>query len=122
MGGFELRGLGLTFDNEKIYGEVFIIEDVDFIYHADTKTMIKVQPDTIKYMVEDTIGGEELYVGDIIGTDEQKFRVDSFLNKTILREIDAGEERDSIWFNDLVGGMESHIKILERVYESPNTY
>ena len=122
MGGFGLRGLGLTFDNEKIYGEVFIIEGIDFIYHADTKTMIKIQPDTIKYMVEDTIGGEELYVGDIIGTDEQKFRVDSFLNKTILREIDAGEERNSIWFNDLVREMKSHIKILERVYESSNTY
>ena len=122
MGGIRLRGLGLTFNNEKIYGEVFIIEDVDFIYHADTKTMIKVQPDTIKYMVEDTVGGEELYVGDIIGTDEQKFRVDSFLNKTLLRAIDVGDERNSIWFNDLVGRIESHIKILERVYESSNTY
>ena len=117
-----MRGLGLTFNNEKIYGEVFIIEDVDFIYHADTKTMIKVQPCTIKYMVEDTVGGEELYVGDIIGTDEQKFRVDSFLNKTLLRAIDVGDERNSIWFNDLVGRIESHIKILERVYESSNTY
>lgn len=117
-----MRGVGLTFDNEKIYGEVFVIEDVDFIYHSDTKTMIKVQPCTIKYMAEDTVNGEELYVGDIIGTDEQKFRVDSFLNKTILREIDAGEERNSIWFKDLVKGIESNIKILERVYESSNTY
>lgn len=122
MGGTRLRGLGLNFKGEKIYGEVFEIEGVNFIYHADTKSMIKVKPDTIKYMVNDTVNGEELYVGDIVGNEEYRLRVESFLEKTQLIEVRDDEEINAFWFRDFVELVTPDIRILERVYESPNTY